>query len=126
MVAEALLPLLTVGAWASAAPTHVELSVPWLDEYLRADLAPAKARARLIDRLDGLLNEATGALAGLSAQERRHTEAHVLHARAGVAASIDEPQRARDLDERALELLRDETEDGCGIRAAVLANLTEG
>ena len=126
MVAEALLPLLEAGEWASAAPTHVDLSVPWLDEYLRADLAPAKARARLTDRLDGLLNEATGALAGVGAQERRHTEAHVLHARAGVAAAIDEPARARDLDERALELLRDETDDACGIRAAVLANLTQG
>jgi hypothetical protein len=124
VVAEALLPLLGAAEWAAAAPTHLDVSVPWLDEYLRADLAPAKARARLSDRIDGLLNEATGALAGLPAAERRHTEAHVLHARAGVAASIDERERARDLDQRALELLRDETEDACGIKAAVLARLS--
>jgi hypothetical protein len=121
MLVEALLPLLTDEEWQVAAPTHLDLSVPWLDEYLRADLAPAKARARLTDRIAGLLNEATGTLAGLPAQERQHTEAHVLHARATIT---DERDRARDLEQRAFELLRDDVQDACGIRAAVLARLS--
>ena len=121
MLVEALLPLLTGEDWRGAVPTHLDLSVPWLDEYLRADLAPAKARARLSDRIAGLLNEATGTLGGLAAQERQHTEAHVLHARAAITEDRD---RARDLEQRAFELLRDDEQDACGIRAAVLAGLT--
>ncbi|HEY6889625.1 MAG TPA: hypothetical protein VI300_17640, partial [Solirubrobacter sp.] len=112
-VAEALLEILATDGADTAA--HLDLDVPWLDEALGD---PA--------RIEGLLNEADGMLAGVATDERSHTEAHVLHARAGVASIAGRRDRALELDRRALILLRDETEDTCGLQAAVRARLTEG
>ncbi|MDA0159515.1 hypothetical protein OM076_04505 [Solirubrobacter ginsenosidimutans] len=112
-VAEALLEVLAAGDADTEA--HLGLVVPWVDEALRD---PA--------RIEGLLNEADGMLAGVAADERSHTEAHVLHARAGLAFVAGKQDRALSLDRRALLLLRDEAEDTCGLQAAVRARLTEG